>query len=213
MSSKLTDLLPQARIRLAAMELVGRQGFEKTTVRQIAAQAGVSPGLVIHHFGSKNGVREACDAYAMEVIASEKGAFLASGDMPSLATYMDDHPEMVPVHDYLMRCLVEGGEVAEAIYQRICELTDSLFASAEQAGVVRVPADRQAAIALLAAWTAGSMILGDLVARQLGGQALTDTAVVRRYSMVASEIFAFGIYTPEYFEQLKAALVDPSDKE
>ena len=53
MSSAPADLLPRARIRLAALELFGAQGFDKTTIRQIATRAGVSPGLVIHHFGSK----------------------------------------------------------------------------------------------------------------------------------------------------------------
>lgn len=43
MSSTPEDLLPSARIRLAALELFGSQGFDRTTVRQIAALAGVSP--------------------------------------------------------------------------------------------------------------------------------------------------------------------------
>lgn len=37
----------------AAVELMAQQGFERTTVAQIAARAGYSPGLVNHRFGSK----------------------------------------------------------------------------------------------------------------------------------------------------------------
>lgn len=37
----------------AAVELMAEQGFERTTVAQIAARAGYSPGLVNHRFGSK----------------------------------------------------------------------------------------------------------------------------------------------------------------
>lgn len=40
-------------IFLAAMDLFKEQGFSKTNVRQIAERAGVSLGLVNHHFGSK----------------------------------------------------------------------------------------------------------------------------------------------------------------
>ena len=32
-------------------------------MRQIAGEAGVSPALVLHHFGSKAGLREEVDGY------------------------------------------------------------------------------------------------------------------------------------------------------
>src|SRR5690606_20135242 len=44
-----------ARIRDAAIVEFAAHGFTKSTVRAIAESAGVSPGLVIHHFGSKDG--------------------------------------------------------------------------------------------------------------------------------------------------------------
>ena len=56
------DLTARARIRDSAIVYFGRHGFQSATVRAIAADAGVSPALVIHHFGSKDGLREACDA-------------------------------------------------------------------------------------------------------------------------------------------------------
>lgn len=37
----------------AAREEFARQGFDATTVRQIAARAGVDPAMIAHHFGSK----------------------------------------------------------------------------------------------------------------------------------------------------------------
>ncbi len=42
-----------ARILDAAIELFGRQGFEGTTVREIAAKCRISDAAVYHHFGSK----------------------------------------------------------------------------------------------------------------------------------------------------------------
>jgi AcrR family transcriptional regulator len=41
------------RILTAARELFGERGFERTTIRGIAARARVDPALVIQHFGSK----------------------------------------------------------------------------------------------------------------------------------------------------------------
>ncbi|WP_448810829.1 TetR/AcrR family transcriptional regulator [Agromyces bauzanensis] len=41
------------RIRLAARERFARDGFERTTIRQVAGDAGVDPALVMRYFGSK----------------------------------------------------------------------------------------------------------------------------------------------------------------
>jgi len=43
----------RAAIRTAAVELFAEHGYAQVTVRQIAARAGVSPGLVIKLMGSK----------------------------------------------------------------------------------------------------------------------------------------------------------------
>lgn len=59
------DLTAAARIRDAAIKLWGEQGLN-TSVRAIAEAAGVSPALVIHHYGSKDGLRQAVDEYLLE---------------------------------------------------------------------------------------------------------------------------------------------------
>lgn len=41
------------RIREAAREQFGANGYEGTTIRSIAAAAGIDPSLVMQHFGSK----------------------------------------------------------------------------------------------------------------------------------------------------------------
>jgi AcrR family transcriptional regulator len=43
----------RARMLVAAFELFGRQGYEQTTVAQIAAAAGVTEMTFYRHFGSK----------------------------------------------------------------------------------------------------------------------------------------------------------------
>lgn len=43
----------RAAIEAAARTLFAEHGFERTSVRGIAAEAGVDPALVIRHFGSK----------------------------------------------------------------------------------------------------------------------------------------------------------------
>ena len=50
------DRTAKARIRDAAIECYAFHG-DDCTARMVAEKAGVSPGLVIHHFGSMEGLR------------------------------------------------------------------------------------------------------------------------------------------------------------
>ena len=66
------DRTARARIRDEAIRVFSEHGFEATTVRRVADAAGVSPGLVIHHFGSMAGLRAACDAHVVATIEAQK---------------------------------------------------------------------------------------------------------------------------------------------
>lgn len=60
------DVTTKARIRDSAVELFGRDGYPRTSIRTIARHAGVSAALVIHHFGSKETLRQECDQHIVE---------------------------------------------------------------------------------------------------------------------------------------------------
>jgi AcrR family transcriptional regulator len=55
------------RILHAASGLFADHGFDGTSVRQIAAGAGVSLGMIRHYFGSKEGLYRSCIASAYEI--------------------------------------------------------------------------------------------------------------------------------------------------
>src|SRR5699024_12878277 len=65
------DLHTKARIRNAAIDCFSRDGFD-VGIRQIAEVAGVSPGLVAHHFGSKAGLRAECDSHVLAIMPNAK---------------------------------------------------------------------------------------------------------------------------------------------
>ncbi|GAA4078761.1 TetR family transcriptional regulator [Actinomadura miaoliensis] len=48
----------EQRILAAARTLFAERGFERTTIRAVAASAGVDPALVMQYFGSKQGLFE-----------------------------------------------------------------------------------------------------------------------------------------------------------
>lgn len=61
-----SDLTARARIRNAALDLYAAEGEDRVPMRAVAAAAGVTVGLVQHHFGTKDGLREAVDELVVE---------------------------------------------------------------------------------------------------------------------------------------------------
>jgi AcrR family transcriptional regulator len=56
----------EAKILAAARANFARVGFDAGTIRAIAAEAGVDPSLVLHYFGSKEGVFRAAVAFPVD---------------------------------------------------------------------------------------------------------------------------------------------------
>src|ERR1700748_2897098 len=53
----------RAAILDSARSQFGSHGFERTTIRSVASQAGVDPALVMHYFGSKAGLFAAASQF------------------------------------------------------------------------------------------------------------------------------------------------------
>lgn len=53
----------RAAILAAARLRFGQQGFDRTTIRSVARDAGVDAALVMHYFGSKDGLFEAASRF------------------------------------------------------------------------------------------------------------------------------------------------------
>lgn len=71
----------QLRILRAARELFGTQGFEATSVRQLAAACGLTDAAVLYHFGSKEGILEAL--WAQETTVNTAEVAPVSGALPA----------------------------------------------------------------------------------------------------------------------------------
>lgn len=71
------------RLIEAAGEVFAEQGFRLATVRDICARAGVSPGAINYHFGSKEGLYEAVLRHAHPAsIATYMAAEVQAGRTP-----------------------------------------------------------------------------------------------------------------------------------
>ncbi|RMB79103.1 TetR/AcrR family transcriptional regulator [Rhodococcus sp. SBT000017] len=111
------DLTTRARIRDTAIGVFGSQGFT-AGVRSIATAAGVSPGLLNHHFGSKDGLRRACDEHVLRVIRESKAASAAPTGMMEQLARMDEYAPLVA---YIVRSFSAGGTLARELFEHMVD--------------------------------------------------------------------------------------------
>ena len=188
------DLTTAARIRDAAIEQFGTHGFT-TGVRAIAAAAGVSPGLVIHHFGSKDDLRKACDDYIAEYIRTAKSESIQSSDPATWLAQMAEIEEYAPLMVYLVRSMQTGGDLAKAFWQRMLDNTEQYLDDGVRAGTIKPSDDPKARARFLGMLGGG----GFLLYLQLHDNPTDIRAVLRDYAedmvLPALEIYTRGLLT------------------
>lgn len=151
------DLTARARIRDAAIECFAQQGFD-TPFRTIAARAGVSPGLITHHFGSKAVLRGQCDAEVLrryhglktEAIADPSAYLVERLTVPGIAA---------TVLVYLLRAIHAGGPPAEQFLESLVERARAVMAESVASGLVRPSRDEEARVRYLTYQTMGAMLV------------------------------------------------------
>lgn len=201
---------PRERILQTSLELFGSQGVARTTIRQIAAAADVSIGLVHHHFGSKEGLRAACDSYVLQTIGTEKELVTVAGG-PSIEAgrYLDEHPEFAPVLAYLTRTLRDGGQAADAIFDRLVEVTQDMMEVGMEAGTFRRVSDVSGFAAVLTAYSLGASLMSKQLAKHLGGSDLLDKSVYTNYARISLEMFVSGILTDSWRQYAEGPEAEP----
>ncbi len=152
------DLTTTARIRDAAIELFGRDGFD-VGVRAIAKAAGVSPALVIHHFGSKDGLRKACDTYLTESIRESKSESLQTHDPAAWFGAIAEIEDFAPLTAYLVRTMQTGGELARALWRTMIDNAEQYIDEGVRAGTIKPSRDPKARAYFLALSGGGAFML------------------------------------------------------
>ncbi len=195
MSSTEADLSTRARIRNAALVEFAQTGLAKTTIRAIAARAEVSPALVIHHFGSKQGLRAACDEHTLSWLRVEKTAAFSGMQLPTRAAYLEAHPEFAVLYAYLRRAAFEEGDVGDEFFDHFVADVAEYLAVGEEAGTVRPYADPHARAVISAAIGLGLMAFDPQIARHLGGSSVLDPVVLERYTAYTLDLYTYGMLT------------------
>src|SRR3954462_15102368 len=136
----------------AAVRCFAREGFG-ASLRTVAAEAGVSAALIVHHFGSKQGLIEACDARVLGV-ADEKLRLLNNDGIVAAATWVISVMQEGSVPSYIAHALVSGGDAGKRLFNSFVDVTEKALLDLD------LPEQRMTAALLVTHWL-GTMVLSD----------------------------------------------------
>ncbi|WP_433873720.1 TetR/AcrR family transcriptional regulator [Saccharopolyspora sp. CA-218241] len=201
------DLTARARIRDAALRLFGEQGFDRATIRSIADAAGVSSGLVRHHFGSKEALRDECDAYlarALVRLNDQVRAHMSTSETNYLAVAVS---VFAPYRSYIARTLVEG-RVAP-LFDTLTDLGAERLAELDEKRADPPEVSRDARATVAAAMSLSVSVLYEHVSRRLG----VDVFSAEGQGLLARillDIYSHPWLDPEEAATLRARLPEGS---
>ncbi|MGF1600071.1 MAG: TetR/AcrR family transcriptional regulator [Acidimicrobiales bacterium] len=198
----------ESRIRDAALTLFALQGFTETTVRQIAERASVSAGLVIHYYGSKDGLRAACDRHVAELIRLGKEGAAAQGTGLDPLAALRQAGEGPPLARYLVRAFAEGSPGAADLYDQLVTDAVGYLETMVATGVMRPGDDLFGRAVVLTTWSLGALVFHQHLDRLLGVDLLAhplEPANSSAYLGPALEILSDGVLAPAVAERFRAA--------
>ena len=121
------DLTAKARIRNAALDLYADYGEDRTSMRAIAAAAGVTVGLLVHHFGTKDGLRDAVEQLVVDYFAQAIAQVPVTGTPAEIGAARDAAvQEMLAANpavvNYLRRAVLDPARREGRLLERLTEL-------------------------------------------------------------------------------------------
>ncbi|HEY5357130.1 MAG TPA: helix-turn-helix domain-containing protein [Streptosporangiaceae bacterium] len=199
------DLTARARIREAALRHFAEEGYERATIRAIAHTAGVSPGLLRHHFGSKEELRQACDEYVSGVLHLMNAQLL--GDAADAASA---HRASRRFQRYIARALVDGSATVGPIFDEMVTLTQQWLARADEGRPDPPAVDQRIRAALVTAMAAGIPLLHEHVSRAIGTDVFAP-AGDRLVALGLLDIYSHNLISEETASAAEAGFDSPSD--
>ncbi len=194
------DLTAKARIREAALELFAADGIDATSMRSIAARAGVSPSLVVHHFGSKKRLRDAVDEAVLGAFTSVFADVDTDGTAievserlnAAVSSIIGGQPE---VREYLGRSLVDASEAGQRLFDALSETVIDGLAELERRRLVRSNTDATWRAYAVLFIVLGPVLLGRQLEARLG-QDPFDGEIVEARSRSNIDLLQRGLFVP-----------------
>jgi AcrR family transcriptional regulator len=179
-----TDLTTRARVRDAAIRLFAAEGYDLVPVRRIAEEAGVSAALVIHHFGSKEGLRQACDDHVLAFVAAKSDPDAVLAD---LLTHVGDYGR------YIARMVTAGTAAGNTLFDRLLQQARTTVTEGVRAGRIRNTDDPESLARVLVLQSLAPLVLHAQVAR-IAGEETVSADTLLALARPAAQIYTHGVF-------------------
>jgi AcrR family transcriptional regulator len=134
-----------ALIRQTALRIFATHGTEMTSLRMIADAAGVSIGLIQHHFGTKGSLIDAVDEYVMTVLGEQLAGPLPGAAADPVAevagrvtSLVADHVDVI---DYMCRAIVDATPIGVQLFDGLVEIGTGHWAHLTEEGLAQPDLD------------------------------------------------------------------------
>jgi AcrR family transcriptional regulator len=171
------------RIRDAALKSFAAYGTSATSLRNVAAAAGVSLGLVQHHFVTKAGLIRAVDDHVLAVVSATLADPIPEPPADSIADvgkrvtrFIADQPDVV---DYIGHALIDGSPIGIAVFDTLFAQGKARWKRRSEQGLLRPDLDPTWATLNPLVLSLGTLILRSHIERHLPEPLTTPTQLQR----------------------------------
>ena len=187
------DLTAYARIRNAALDLFGERGVAATSIRDVAAAAGVSPGLVQHHFGTKAALQQAVNEFVAYDSASVVRDLPPATDITQrgavfggrMAAVIRERPKGMV---YMARLVSEGDPAGYEMFRALAKLGEEELRTLERDGVIDPGLDLEWFSIHVVVFNLGTLLFEPTISRVMGEPLLTEQGI-ERFIAAANAMF------------------------
>lgn len=209
------DRTTPARLRDACIELVAEAGAKAATARAVADRAGVSLGLIRHHFGSMGKLLHAADRHVADLVRARKEEAIARGAgfdaLGAVRATGSDH-----IMGYLAMRLGDDADGIDDLVDVMIADAEGYIRSSVDAGLMTPSADEHARAAMLTLYALGSLALHKHLDRHfdldIRSADLSAQPGFNRYLMVQMEVFS-GLLEPAVRAQYLSAITQLSQED
>ncbi|NIB41600.1 TetR/AcrR family transcriptional regulator [Pseudomaricurvus alkylphenolicus] len=183
------------RLLDVSLKLFAERGFDAVGMREIAAEAEVSLGLIRIHFGSKDGLRQELDAFVLRELASMYEGIAELGEAAGLEGLADDIVAFIErdrdVMLYLRTALLQKNQGSLAMMQEIRDITRRYIDTCEAQGNLQPDVDKEQAALMMFFDLLGPLIL-EPFSHQLYGASMYDASMVAARNKMLSRMLTRG---------------------
>ncbi len=184
------------RIRDAALRSFAEHGTAATTLRGVAAAAGVSLGLVQHHFATKAGLIQAVDKYVLDYVITPLARPIPERadsivEVGSRVTGLfADRPDVAA---YIGRALVNGSPLGTMIFDNLFAVGTARWQQRAERGETRPDADLTWAAINGLVLALGAISLRTHIDRHLP-EPFTTPAQLQRWQSAVDSLLREGLF-------------------